>query len=424
MRIYRSDPFSFPEFALVNGQTIHLVARWGRQQRTPAEPPVGGRCTSGVPTVGGGEHDDMTVAEPQAAVPEPSIRWYRPTPGGVLVGLLLVEVLLFLSEYSRWLPWHKGYAVLTTLAVVVAAMALVLFWYAVALLFGLRFQYSVRSLLLLVVVVALPCSWLASERQNAREQMEAMEAIKSIGGEVRYDYDFGPDFGQEAAAEPPSASWLLDLVGTDFLYTFVAVDLVGPEHGDDDIIHIQGQSQLQWLNLSQTKVSDHGLASLGRLKDLRILSLSYTQVTDASLVYVAEMNKLEALSLRDTNISSKGLKHLAKLTRLKSLDLACPQVSDAGLLHLEGLSQLESLLLDDSTITDTGLEHIGKMAKLEALRLGSTQISDIGLEHLNGLRHLYWLYLRDTKVTVEGVKRLQQALPNCEIEWDPPTPDK
>jgi len=37
------------------------------------------------------------------------------------------------------------------------------------------------------------------------------------------------------------------------------------------------------------------------------------------------------------------------------------------------------------------------------------------LEHLSGLTGLKILWLGDTQVTDEGVKKLQQALPNCDI---------
>ena len=64
----------------------------------------------------------------------------------------------------------------------------VFLWFLAALLFRLRFQFSIRSLLLLTVVVAIPCSWLAVEREQARKQREAVEAIEKLGGWVAYDY--------------------------------------------------------------------------------------------------------------------------------------------------------------------------------------------------------------------------------------------
>ena len=40
-----------------------------------------------------------------------------------------------------------------------------------------------------------------------------------------------------------------------------------------------------------------------------------------------------------------------------------------------------------------------------------------------GLRQLRLLYLDGSKVTDAGVRKLQQALPNCEIDADMPTTD-
>lgn len=43
-------------------------------------------------------------------------------------------------------------------------------------------------------------------------------------------------------------------------------------------------------------------------------------------------------------------------------------------------------------------------------------MTDAGLLHLQGLSQLQVLQLYNTQVTRQGVKKLQQALPNCEIQ--------
>ena len=111
--------------------------------------------------------------------PAPKTRWYRLTPDRVILGLLVVVCLLWLSERFGWLPWHKGYAVLTALAVVGVTFVGMLLWFIVALVFRWRFQFSIRSLLVMVVVVAVPCSWLMVAMKAAREQREP--ATKMIG---------------------------------------------------------------------------------------------------------------------------------------------------------------------------------------------------------------------------------------------------
>ena len=67
--------------------------------------------------------------------------------------------------------------------IAVAAVGVVLLgmflWFGVAVVFRRRFQFSIRSLLILVIVVAVPCSWLAVEMKKARKQHESVEAILS-----------------------------------------------------------------------------------------------------------------------------------------------------------------------------------------------------------------------------------------------------
>ena len=77
---------------------------------------------------------------------------------------------------------HKGYTVLIAIAAVGVALLLMLLWFLVAVLFRLRFQFSILSLLLLTLVVAVLCSWLVVERKQAREQREAVVAIRAFGG--------------------------------------------------------------------------------------------------------------------------------------------------------------------------------------------------------------------------------------------------
>ena len=64
----------------------------------------------------------------------------------------------------------------------------------------------------------------------------------------------------------------------------------------------------------------------------------------------------------------------------------------------------------------------GQLAPLQKLTMLSLKncnsLGDAGLEHLQTLTNLKLLGLRDTQVTAAGVAKLQQALPNCKVEWD------
>ncbi len=94
------------------------------------------------------------------------VRWFRLTPGHCLAALLGVEFLLFLAQWSRWLP--KGWPVLIAVAAVGVVILAMFAWFGIALVFRRRFQFSLRSLLVLTVAVALPCSWLTVEREKKK----------------------------------------------------------------------------------------------------------------------------------------------------------------------------------------------------------------------------------------------------------------
>ena len=117
-------------------------------------------------------------------------RWFALTPDRAVPCLLARGGTSLLAERFGWFTFdrHKGYAPLVTIAAVGAALLVMLLWFLVAVVFGRRFQFSLRSLLLLVVVVAIPCSWLETEMKAAREQGVEVVAIWKLGGKARYDY--------------------------------------------------------------------------------------------------------------------------------------------------------------------------------------------------------------------------------------------
>ena len=122
-------------------------------------------------------------------------------------------------------------------------------WFAVALVFGRRFQFSLRSLLVLVVVVALPCSWLAVEMKNAKRQEQTIQAIEGTGGHVYYDCECDDSGILRLAAEPAAPGWLLHLFGKDQFATVVQA-VVDSELGLDCTKDLHG---LQFLLVGTDK---------------------------------------------------------------------------------------------------------------------------------------------------------------------------
>ncbi len=136
------------------------------------------------------------------------------------------------------------------------------------------------------------------------------------------------------------------------------------------------------------------------------LDVSFRGVKDLSddkPAMLGELPKTVYLRLGGTGISDAALKHVAKLPVLIRLNLENnPDITDAGLAQLEGLD------------------------KLEYLNLFATGIGDEGLQRVAGLKALRRLYVWQTKVTDAGVAKLQEALPDLEIDrgWELPAQTK
>jgi hypothetical protein len=266
------------------------------------------------------------------ATSQTQARWFHLTPGRFVIGLLAIEVLLWLSERVGWLGWHKGYAVLTGVALVGVGMVLMLVWFAVALVFKRQFQFSIQSLMLMVVAVAVPCSWLAVEMKRAKSQAHMVEVIRSFGGVAHDDltYFSAMKFYRD---EPPEPGWIRKLVGDDFFRDVYEVGFGGRNLNDEGfakVSELAGIERIPYLCLARTKITDVGVVSLRRWIGLRELLLQDTSITDVGLEHLTCLSKLFNLDMRNAKVTNAGLRHLEQLSQLRYLDLENTQVTAEG----------------------------------------------------------------------------------------------
>jgi len=96
------------------------------------------------------------------------------------------------------------------------------------------------------------------------------------------------------------------------------------------------------------------------------------------------------------------------------------------LLGDEESYDLSFLVLNNfASVSDSTLVAIANFENLKQLWLnGEISITDAGLKHLKGLKGLRDLSLADAPVTAGAVERLRRSLPDCDITWNPPTPNE
>jgi Leucine-rich repeat (LRR) protein len=273
-------------------------------------------------------------------------------------------------------------------------------------------------------------------------------------------------------------SWIADAGGgvtRDRAGQIVAVDLRASWITDSDLSELARLPNLARLDLSLTRIGDHGLQQLKDAPAITDLNLYYDEiVTDAGLSTVKGWKHLKRLSVRGTKITDTTLQHLSGVTSLESLDIGYAQITDVGLDLLTPLTNLKELTIGGNKLTDVGLQPlrqlpgliyldlsgaqrtdsglwsvsltepgldaIATLKNLRHLRLNGTLVSARGLERLAGLTKLEWLDLQGcervgddaapvlasfpalrrvdltgTQVTAKGTAALQRAKPNCKI---------
>ncbi|MFN0196471.1 MAG: leucine-rich repeat domain-containing protein [Planctomycetaceae bacterium] len=97
------------------------------------------------------------------------------------------------------------------------------------------------------------------------------------------------------------------------------------------------------------------------------VDLRTANVSDAVLVHLRGLTNLQELNVSDTKVSDAGLEHLMGLTKLTHLYLNFTQVSDDGLEHIKGLTNLVTLVLDGTQVSDAGLRHLNGLTNLRTL---------------------------------------------------------
>ena len=137
------------------------------------------------------------------------------------------------------------------------------------------YQFSLRSLCVMMALACVGMSWVGVKVQRARRQREIVEEIEGLGGVVAYDYEFSD--------APPGPEWLRKRLGNDCFATVVFVSLCNTQVTDAHLEHIKGLSELQTLWLSNTQISNRGIKPLKELTQLEELFLDDTQVSDEGI---------------------------------------------------------------------------------------------------------------------------------------------
>jgi hypothetical protein len=154
----------------------------------------------------------------------------------------------------------------------------------------------------------------------------------------------------EAITQLEAAGGRVMTIAADTTDREVSLYLAGDAITDEHLTLLKSISDIKWLNLANTAITNDGLAHLAELKLIK-LHLEKTSIGDAGLAHLKDQTELVYLNLYATKVTNEGLKQLAGLSKLRKLYVWQSSVDQ------EGMDWLKQQLPE--------LEVIGE-AKLEA----------------------------------------------------------
>jgi Leucine-rich repeat (LRR) protein len=217
------------------------------------------------------------------------------------------------------------------------------------------------------------------------------------------------------------SDWIAEAGGVitrDRAGRIIGVNLRSTWVTDSDLLRLAKLPHLTHLDLSLTRITDHGLQQLKDAPGIVELNLYYAeQITDEGMAAVKGWKKLKRLNLRGTKITDTTLEHLANVTTLESLDIGFAQITDVGLDRLAPLLNLKELAISGNKLTDVGLQALRQLPGLTSLSLGGSQrtdsglwsisLTELGLDAITTLKDLRELRLDGMPVSVRWLEKLK-----------------
>jgi hypothetical protein len=184
-----------------------------------------------------------------------------------------------------------------------------------------------------------------------------------------------------------------------------SLTMINVGFSDDGAKRIGELKTLRYLNIWGATVDEAAMKHLANVEDLQSFGVNLSK--EAALKGFTRFNKLEQLSL-GTPMSDSGMKEIGKIKTLKHLALSLSNVTHEGLKELTHLKELQTLSFAGNyhKLTDASLQEIGRLSNLTSLDLTYTAITDAGMVHLLPLAKLSNLNVYRTNLTDNGLMQL------------------
>ena len=244
-------------------------------------------------------------------------------------------------------------------------------------------RFSLRILLLIVALLAVPSLWLRWRVRSAANERRVMEALSANpNATFTFDHQFDDENAYHPHAELGTPKIVRQALGDEAFKKVGSIVLedvelnemlalrLGNLEGIRGLVfkrvtipekcseHLERLASLKWLILTDVKVCNGAYRFLGNQKDLEILIVSGTNFTDREMPLLRDLVSLKNLQLIALPITDDGVRSIGNLEKLAHLNLTRTKITDASLATLAGLPSLQSVLFGGTQVTDEGVKYL------------------------------------------------------------------
>ncbi|HEY9784942.1 MAG TPA: hypothetical protein V6D17_06025 [Candidatus Obscuribacterales bacterium] len=184
---------------------------------------------------------------------------------------------------------------------------------------------------------------------------------------------------------------------------------------EDGLCELGTLKQIHQLLYMDNGISLKGMQSLSRLTELEHLFLTRTNIENDYLSLMIAFKNLLLIDLSKTPITDEGTRHLPLATSLRGVLLDDTNTGDDTVDHLTPLQYLFVLSMRNTNITDKAIARLSIFPYLRTLALSKTGITDDAIRDFAALRSLEQLEILSTRISREGLERLTHLCPQVSI---------
>lgn len=191
------------------------------------------------------------------------------------------------------------------------------------------------------------------------------------------------------------------------------IDLSNSSLQDKDLVDLGADKNLHLINLNGTKITNLTFKTLGAIPSLGVIYADGTAIDNEAIKSIVALPNLRGLHLNQTKLDAGCARSIGQIKGLTDLTLCDIPIGDKGIREICKLKNLRLLQINGADISDEGISYlVANCRNLTELHCrANPKITDVSLNYLNNLKPLRGITFDGCSCTAAGLERFFKGNP-------------